>query len=287
MARWWEADQPLQRVAVHLDGLSIGSFANTSRFVSLQMHNPATVRWLAEARGLADLEEISSVEHIAMREALDEFSLEECSIFFRSKQTDIDAEDLPRIGRYAALMMRHIPLTILIEGHCGLEPPSREEARRISALRASSVCNALVAHGVARKRMKMRSWGNSRPLVWEHGEPMGSPNRRVEVFFRHGTFQGPKRRSLSNYAVAPGSPLLSERLRDQREDHDDNGGRSSDDDLAMVVVNQDGGHGSGQWVLPGHRLPQFDFEEHGHQLDMIARLYHEEVPPSDEEEEDD
>eukprot|EP00812_Abedinium_dasypus_P011786 NODE_5329_length_592_cov_136.046555.p1 GENE.NODE_5329_length_592_cov_136.046555~~NODE_5329_length_592_cov_136.046555.p1 ORF type:complete len:146 (+),score=26.40 NODE_5329_length_592_cov_136.046555:3-440(+) len=75
--------------------------------------------------------------------------------------------------------------------------------------RAKCVKDAFVSCGVAPERISTRGWGKSRPLVWAVTEPAGSPNRRVELYFSCGSFETPRRRALSEYAVAPGAPPLS------------------------------------------------------------------------------
>jgi len=67
------------------------------------------------------------------------------------------------------------------------------------------VCRALLDAGVEAERMRIRAWGDSRPLVWAHGEPAGSANRRVELFISLGDFEAPARRRLCAYAVEPGT----------------------------------------------------------------------------------
>lgn len=59
-------------------------------------------------------------------------------------------------------------------------------------------------------RIQTRAWGNSRPVVWAHGEGAGAANRRVELYLQHGNFEVPKRLPLGAYARRPGASAPSE-----------------------------------------------------------------------------
>jgi hypothetical protein len=96
-------------------------------------------------------------------------------------------------------------LTLSVEAHFSLQVP-RQTSFRFTGSRATSVLEAFVAQGIARKRLSVKAWGNRRPLVWSFDEETGACNRRVELYLRHGEFEVPKRKPRSAYAVPPGAP---------------------------------------------------------------------------------
>ena len=57
--------------------------------------------------------------------------------------------------------------------------------------------------GVREDRLAIRSYSNTRPLVWAFGDPQGSANRRVELYVSCGGFEVPSRRPSGAYAAPP------------------------------------------------------------------------------------
>mmetsp|Transcript_152593 Transcript_152593/g.292209 ORF Transcript_152593/g.292209 Transcript_152593/m.292209 type:complete len:360 (+) Transcript_152593:52-1131(+) len=206
MACSWLSEEQLDGCAVFLDGRSIAAFAGACSFVHNRLHCEATLRWLIALRGLPKDAGITCVEHVEIAETMAEL---EGSIQCRYGQTEMNPAARPKIQRFAALLKKHTSLTVSIEAHCGLEAPSHSFARHFSRRRAESVRQAFMVEGVEESRMKIRAWGFTRPLVWAHGEPEGSPNRRVELFISTpGGFEAPQRRPLSDYAAPPGADRI-------------------------------------------------------------------------------
>lgn len=200
MARWWESVPQLFDTAVFLDAHTIAAASVTCRFVQDHLRNPATLRWIADLRGITRAAGISCLEHLELAEAVADL---ECSIAFAYGETKLPKTAQPKVSRFANLMARLDKLTISIEAHCGLEAPSHSFATAFTRSRAEAVSRALVAEGIPQNRIHVKAWGFKRPLVWAFGEPLGAPNRRVELFISTGGFEVPDRRRPSDYAQPP------------------------------------------------------------------------------------
>eukprot|EP01045_Picozoa_sp_COSAG04_P042746 COSAG04_NODE_13658_length_597_cov_0.674699_1_plen_154_part_10 len=120
---------------------------------------------------------------------------------------------LPSVTQVVKMLLRHTALTLSIEAHCGLEA-GEQYAEHFTRRRALAVRRAMEriledqGHDpeLLRGRLVTRAWGNSRPLIWAHGEEPGARNRRVELYLSHGDWEAPQRRPLADYAREPGAP---------------------------------------------------------------------------------
>jgi len=82
-----------------------------------------------------------------------------------------------------SLQVRHPSFTLSVEAHCGLEAP-RMMGFAFARERAESVKAVLVRGGVDADRVLVKSWSQTRPLVWAFGPGAGDANRRVELYVR-------------------------------------------------------------------------------------------------------
>ena len=189
---------------------SIGSLGCTCVFVRDNLRDACQLRWLAEVRGL-DPKQIGCVEHLEIAEAM--AGLEEIS--FQYGSLEVEDEARPSIQRVSDMLRRHRGLSISIEAHCGLEAQARfaehfTRRRAMAVRRALEECAGDGGTETLSGRIHTRAWGNSRPVVWAHGEGAGAANRRVELYLQHGSLEIPKRRPLAAYARPPGVNAPSE-----------------------------------------------------------------------------
>jgi len=156
-----------------------------------------------------------TLEHMFLAESIEE--LKTC-IKFRYQSINLnDSSRLP-LRRFVGMLLRHRSMVVSIEAHCGLEVP-RNMGYSFARQRARSVRNVLTGFGVANFRIRMKSYSNTRPLVWAFGHPKGNANRRVEIFVKCGGFEVPQRRSNDEYA-RPTSGIDWYLTSDDREDQD-------------------------------------------------------------------
>ena len=210
-AFFWEDGDQLNLIATFLDARSIGSLSCTCCFVRDNLRDACQLRWLAEVRGL-DPQQIGCVEHLEIAEAMADL---ETSISFAYGSLELGQEALPSIQRVTDMLRRHQGLSISIEAHCGLEAQARfaehfTRRRALAVRTAMEQCAGVEGAEALRGRIHTRAWGNSRPVVWAHGEDPGGPNRRVELYLQHGELEIPKRRPLAAYARPPGVPAPDE-----------------------------------------------------------------------------
>jgi hypothetical protein len=161
----------------------------------------------------SSLRHISSIEHISIAEAMADL---QTSIAFDYGSIELADSSLPALRSVTDMLRRHTALEMSIEAHCGLEaqPHFAQHFTRRRALAVKhameQMCEDSGVPGALQGRLFTRAWGNSRPLIWAHdggGVDTGAKNRRVEMYLRHGEFEAPKRRGLSEYARRPGAPL--------------------------------------------------------------------------------
>ena len=154
--------------------------------------------------------------HIEIAEAMADL---QTSIAFGYGSIELEDSSLPAIRIVADMLRRHTALEMSIEAHCGLEAQAHfaehfTRRRALAVKRAmEEMCEDSGSAGALQGRLFTRAWGNSRPLIWAHdggGADTGAKNRRVELYLRHGEFEAPKRRPLSEYARRPGAPAPEE-----------------------------------------------------------------------------
>ena len=71
-------------------------------------------------------------------------------------------------------------ITLSIEGHAD-ERGTREYNLALGQRRAESVASYLIANGVNRNRLTVKSYGEERPLVLGSNDSAWSKNRRAEL----------------------------------------------------------------------------------------------------------
>lgn len=183
-----------------LDAVAIAKLCMTCRFVPKSIGDARSMQFVASMRTDVALAGLSTIERLALVEALRETG--NC-IEFREFDCELLDTSVEPLKRFAALMKRHRSFSVSIEAHCGLEAP-RNAAYMFARERGRNVQRALVSMGVELERFSIMSYGNRRPLIWAHGDPEARPNRRVELYVRSPDgFEVPARRAADGYARPP------------------------------------------------------------------------------------
>ncbi|KAJ1456498.1 hypothetical protein M885DRAFT_517237 [Pelagophyceae sp. CCMP2097] len=198
---WHSSSQELLHcVAALLDSGALARLRRVNKFIRANVRSEETVRYIASLRGTPFAREISSLEQIALVEALHKLKTD---IRFRFQDVRLDDSSRAPLRSFAALLLRHSTFQVSIEGHCGLEAP-RRVGFLLTCERARAVKAALVFLGVAAARLRIVGFSNTRPVVWDFGDDgPAALNRRVELFVKCGGFELPKRKAREDYAVAP------------------------------------------------------------------------------------
>lgn len=101
---------------------------------------------------------------------------------------------------------------ISVVGHTDTQPVTLREGRRfrdnaeLSAFRALSVRNDLVAAGIEPHRVEFAGYGETRPAVPNNSSGNTTQNRRVEVYLRKSAYSGLTAAPVKSRAVAPSAP---------------------------------------------------------------------------------
>ena len=253
MAPIFENTDLLAHTCGLLDAADIARLCQSCKFVPDHIKDVKTIKFLSTMRSDAVLGNLSTIERLALVEAL-----RECStcIDFKVFSCDLLEASLAPLQRFAALMKRHQSFSVSIEAHCGLEAP-RDAGYIFARERGRNVKIALLACGLEPERLQVISYGNRRPLVWAFGNPgdakdAGGPNRRVELYVRSPDgFEVPARRAADEYAtggryssdIGPDGPgivddedALEESLYQQDPEEPDD---SDSEEDGVYLYNQD------------------------------------------------
>ena len=90
------------------------------------------------------------------------------------------AKSIQALKGVSNLMERNSKISLSIEGHAD-ERGTREYNLALGQRRADSVANYLIANGVNRNRLNIKSYGEERPLALGSNNSAWSKNRRVEL----------------------------------------------------------------------------------------------------------
>ena len=141
-----------------------------------------------EAQPVEEVEEAPAVtkptlseEEIFKAKTLEELNRERPlqMIHFDFDKYDIREDAKPILERNAEWLRRHPTVKILIEGHCD-ERGTEEYNLALGEKRARATMDYLVALGISPDRIKIISYGKSRPLDLGHNEIAWAKNRRAE-----------------------------------------------------------------------------------------------------------
>ena len=101
-------------------------------------------------------------------------------VFFEFDSSELTVDAQATLDAQAAWMQQYPDTNITIEGHAD-ERGTREYNLALGQRRAESVANYLIANGVKRNRLNVKSYGEERPLALGSNDSAWSKNRRVEL----------------------------------------------------------------------------------------------------------
>ena len=117
---------------------------------------------------------VPAPDYAAMEPA--EYGVED--IFFAFDQYELDDVAMGSLARNARLFKDHPEVVILIEGHCD-ERGTIEYNLALGEKRAKAVKEYLVSLGVSADRLRVTSYGESRPFALGSSEASWAKNRRA------------------------------------------------------------------------------------------------------------
>lgn len=114
------------------------------------------------------------IDYTALQPA--EYGIED--IFFAFDRFDLDDASLATLARNARILREHPEVNILIEGHCD-ERGTVEYNLALGEKRAKAVRDHLIQLGIAGSRLRVTSYGESRPFALGSSEKAWAQNRRA------------------------------------------------------------------------------------------------------------
>ena len=114
-----------------------------------------------------------------------EFSNVGDRVYFLNDQTDLSGEAQSTLLQQASWLQKYRGVTIQIEGHAD-ERGTREYNIALSARRATSTRQFLIAHGIAAARISSIAYGKERPVKLCDSEQCWSQNRRAVTVITGG-----------------------------------------------------------------------------------------------------
>ncbi|KPJ98389.1 MAG: hypothetical protein AMJ60_08400 [Desulfobacterales bacterium SG8_35] len=112
----------------------------------------------------------------------EQITLKMDNIFFDFDKSSLRPESYLELKRWVEVFKKHPDLKAEIHGHtCWIG--TEEYNRQLSERRATAVVKYLVSQGVARSRLAMKGFGETRPAADNNTEKGRELNRRVEVLF--------------------------------------------------------------------------------------------------------
>lgn len=118
--------------------------------------------------------ETAPLDYAAMKPA--EYGIED--VFFAFDRYDLDDKALAALARNARILKDHPQVVILIEGHCD-ERGTIEYNLALGEKRAKAVRDHLVRLGTPANRLRVTSYGESRPFALGSNEKAWAQNRRA------------------------------------------------------------------------------------------------------------
>ncbi|MCD6453950.1 MAG: peptidoglycan-associated lipoprotein Pal [Candidatus Aminicenantes bacterium] len=133
-----------------------------------------------------EVKEKPIVKPQVQEENIENMSLEEINrkgylhrIHFDFDKYNIREDQKPVLIRNAQWLKEHPTVKVLIEGHCD-ERGTEEYNLALGEKRAKAVRDFLISMGISPDRIKIVSYGKSRPLDPRHNEEAWAKNRRAE-----------------------------------------------------------------------------------------------------------
>ena len=101
-------------------------------------------------------------------------------VFFATNESILTTASRETLRSQASWLRKNPNINVVLEGHAD-ERGTREYNLALGQRRAESVANYLIANGVNRSRLIVKSYGEERPLVLGSNDSAWSKNRRVEL----------------------------------------------------------------------------------------------------------
>tara|TARA_B100001287_G_scaffold214171_1_gene183019 strand:+ start:2117 stop:2590 length:474 start_codon:yes stop_codon:yes gene_type:complete len=117
---------------------------------------------------------------IASKSTATQAVLANAIVYFEYDKFNLTAKSVQALKGVSDLMQRNSKISLSIEGHAD-ERGTREYNLALGQRRAESVANYLISNGVNRNRLKVKSYGEERPLALGSNDSAWSKNRRVEL----------------------------------------------------------------------------------------------------------
>ena len=101
-------------------------------------------------------------------------------VLFSIDQSDLDQSGKDILVGQVKWLQANVDYKIIIEGHAD-ERGTREYNLALGQRRSESVANYLIANGIKRSQLSVKSYGEERPLSLGSNDSAWSKNRRVEI----------------------------------------------------------------------------------------------------------
>jgi peptidoglycan-associated lipoprotein len=101
-------------------------------------------------------------------------------IYFLYDSAEIKPEFIPIVEAHARYLMKNPQIRVTLEGHAD-ERGSREYNIALGEQRANSVARKLGVQGVGQGQIAIVSFGEEKPVSYDHDETAWQLNRRVEI----------------------------------------------------------------------------------------------------------
>jgi peptidoglycan-associated lipoprotein len=101
-------------------------------------------------------------------------------VFFATNESVLTTASRETLRKQAAWLRKNSDVTVVLEGHAD-ERGTREYNLALGQRRSESVANYLIANGIKRSQLSVKSYGEERPLSLGSNDSAWSKNRRVEI----------------------------------------------------------------------------------------------------------
>lgn len=101
-------------------------------------------------------------------------------VFFATNESILTTASRETLRKQAAWLRKNSDVNVVLEGHAD-ERGTREYNLALGQRRSESVANYLIANGIKRSQLSVKSYGEERPLSLGSNDSAWSKNRRVEI----------------------------------------------------------------------------------------------------------
>ena len=101
-------------------------------------------------------------------------------VYFEYDEFTLTSKSIQALKGVVDLMIKNKKITLSLEGHAD-ERGTREYNLALGQRRSESVASYLIANGIKRNQLSVKSYGEERPLSLGSNDSAWSKNRRVEI----------------------------------------------------------------------------------------------------------